>query len=73
MPRLSYRLGDSGDYQVWLQMEPGDPIAQAESMIIGFGDTMLEAKADAIKELSLLMDELTGPLLPAGTVCPGRD
>lgn len=73
MPVLSHRLSDDGEHQVWLQLEEGDPLSQPESMIIGSGDTQLEARADAIKELLLLVGELEGPQLPAGTVCPGRD
>jgi hypothetical protein len=51
---------ENDDWEVWIQLEPGDPTCQGESFIIGTGDTKVAALTAAIASLDEDMTRLLG-------------
>ena len=46
---------DTGRYHIWLHLAKGDPTEQSESMILGSGHSLQEAKTDAIRSLGNIL------------------
>jgi len=51
-------LDDRSDLEVWVALQPGDPLAQEESFCIGVGATKEAAFAAARKTLEQATDDL---------------
>lgn len=51
-------VNDEDGYAVWLSLEPGNPLKQANSLIVGMGATIDAATLDAVAELSDLVTKI---------------
>jgi hypothetical protein len=60
MPLTILSNGDD-DWQVWIQLQAGNPIGQHESFIIGDGETRAAAVQDAVKTLGTYITQLEAP------------